>query len=83
MFTFLRRLAGTDADEAVKRRDEQLAALDRQGAELDKLMAKMAAARTAAAIRTETSRKETDKLRLTASSGEYRLKLDSQPLAVK
>lgn len=83
MFTFLKRLAGVDADAAVKKRNEQLAALDQQGAELDKLMAKMAAARDAATIRTETSRKETDKLRLSSSSGEYRLKLDSQPLAVK
>jgi hypothetical protein len=83
MFTFLRRLAGVDAEAAVKIRNEQLAALDKQGVELDKLMAKMAEARNATTIRTEVVRKETDKLRLSTSSSEYRFKLDSQPLGVK
>lgn len=82
MFTFLKRLSGVDADAAVKKRNEQLEALDQQGAELDKLMAKMAVARDAATTRTETSRKETDKLRRSIS-GEYRLKLDSAPLVAK
>lgn len=84
MFTFLKRLRGFDADEAVKKRDEQLAALDRQGAELDKLMAQMAVARSAAAIRVQSGQVQQDKLRLsTGSGGGFRLKLDSSPLGAK
>ena len=84
MFTFLKRLRGVDADEAVKKRDEQLAALDRQGAELDKLMAQMAVARSAAAIRIQSGQVQQDKLRMsTGSGGGFRLKLDSNPVGVK
>lgn len=84
MFTFLRRLAGVDAEEAVKKRDEQLAALGRQGDELDKLMVKMQQARSAAVVRIESSRDETRSLKLSTSmSGEYRFKLDSDPAVAK
>lgn len=81
MFSFLRKLAGAEAEVVIKERNEKLAELEQQGKELDKLTQLLVAVQKAAENRSATAIAERDRLQR-SRSGTLRLKLDSSP-AVK
>lgn len=88
MFTFLRRfkwssITGTEADSAVKERNEKLAALEQQGQDLEALMERMKAVQTAAKIRVKSCEEQRATLQQASRSGEYRFSFDSNPALEK
>lgn len=76
MFAFLRKLAGIEADVAIRERNEKLAALEEQGEQLKNLAECLKDAQAAAASRTASGTTERENLQR-SRSGAFRLKLDS------
>jgi septal ring factor EnvC (AmiA/AmiB activator) len=76
MFAFLKRLSGREAAVAVKEKNQHLEKLERQGEELNHLLAKLEVATAAAEARTQVNEEERDRLH-TSNSGQLRLRLDS------
>jgi hypothetical protein len=77
MLALLRRLIGTEADAVIRERNEKLALLEEQGAELDRLTERLKGAQAAAAARAKTGGQERDNLQR-SRSGDFRLKLSSE-----